>query len=519
MMIWLAADRHCEADSQEMKWPAAGRQAASRATVRAKPSRRRRRPAFEGEFILLASIAVALGGCNFAPTDPPPAPPSAVSFKEADGWKQARPADALPRGAWWKIFSDSDLDRLEQALEQNNQTLRQALALHDQAAAAARIAGSSQFPQASYALSANRDQRSRDAAVQVHPPLYNDILGQVSLSWEVDLWGRVRNLVAGAAERSNASAADLAASKLALEGELASAYLTLQSLDSQQEILDRTVVADQQALDFTIHRHEGGVAAQVDVDQAELQVANARTVSSNNRLLRAQQEHAIAIMVGEVPANFALAARALRATPPAIDCGLPSSLLERRPDIAAAERRVAAANADIGVARAAFFPVFDLAALGGLESGVADRLLNSASKLWAIGPQATGPLFDGGARSAAVDQARAAYEQAGAAYRQTVLTAYREVEDNLTALRRLEEESFSQEVALSAARRALQQAQTRYKGGLATYLEVISAQNAALAAEIGAIDVQSRRMLAAVGLIQALGGGWEGVQTAAALPN
>lgn len=466
--------------------------------------------------LLALGVALGLAGCNFAPTEPLPAAPSAAVYKETAGWKQSEPADALPRGAWWKIFGDRELDRLEEALDRDNQTLRQALALHDQLLAAAQLAGAAQLPQASYGLSANRDQRSRDSAVQVHPPLYNDYLGQVSLSWEVDLWGRVRNLVAGAEDRASAGAADLAASKLALEGQLASAYLTLQSLDSQQEILDRTVIADQEALDFTVRRHDGGVAAQVDVDQAELQVANARTVSSNNRLLRAQQEHAIALLVGQAPANFTLTAKSLRARPPAIDSGLPSALLERRPDIAAAERRVAAANADIGVARAAFFPVFDLAAVGGLESGVTNSLLNSASRLWAIGPQAVGPLFDGGARSAGVDQARAAYEQAAAVYRQTVLTAYREVEDELTALRRLEEESVSQEVALSAAKRALQQAQTRYKGGLATYLEVISAQNAALAAEIGTIDVQSRRMLAATALIQALGGGWDATRDLAA---
>lgn len=455
-------------------------------------------------------LALALAGCNLAPKDAAPPPPPAESFKEADGWKLASPLDALSRGEWWRIFADDELDRLEARLEQNNPNLQQALALHDQAIAAAGIAESARLPGVNYALSANRDQKSLEAAIQSHPNRYNDFLGEASFSWEIDLWGRVRNLVAGARLRADASAADLAATRLALEAQLATSYFTLQSLDSLQELLDRAVIADQEALDYTARRHEGGVAAQVDVDQAELQLQNATTAAHENRLQRAQREHAIAILLGQAPSNFSLKAQYLRGSPPEIAVGLPSALLERRPDIAAAQRRVAAANADIGVARAAFFPVFDLAALGGLEAGVTERLFNSAAKLWAVGPQAVGPLYDGGARSAGVDQARAAYEQAASSYRETVLVAYREVEDAITALRRLEEEAASQSIAFEAAKRALIQAQTRYKGGLATYLEVITAQNAALAAESGVITIKSRRMTASLALIQALGGGWDG---------
>ena len=467
------------------------------------------------KLLAAAAALTLLAGCDLAPDYKRPEMAAAPVFKESRDWKQAAPADALPRGAWWQIFHDPELDRLETQLEDGNQTLRQALARHEQATALARIAGSSQFPQVNYGAGANRDQRSRNTALQVHPNLYNDVTAQASLSWEIDLWGRVRNLTAGAERRADASAADLAAAKLALEAELASAYLSLQGLDALQEMLDRTVTADQEALAYTQRRHDGGAAAQVDVDEAELQVANARTQATNNRLLRSQLEHAIAVLLGQAPAEFSLPPRVLRSAPPAIAVGLPSSLLERRPDIAAAERRVAAANADIGVARAAFFPQFNLAALGGVESAMPHTLLNSASTLWAVGPQAGGPIFDAGARSAADDQAFAAFDEAAAAYRQTVLTAYREVEDSLTALRRLEEESVTQGTALDASRRALVQAQTRYKGGLATYLEVITAQNAALAAESGSIDVQSRRMVAAITLIQALGGGWEGLQQTA----
>ena len=461
--------------------------------------------------LILAGAALTLAGCNFAPDYQAPAIKEVAAYRESADWKTAAPADGVPRGAWWRVFADTELDRLEQKLDEDNQTLQQALARHEQALAAARIAGAQQFPQANYGASANRDQRSRSVAVPVHPNLYNDVAAQVSLSWEIDLWGRVRNTVTGAESRAQASAADLAAAKLALEAELAADYLSLQGLDSLQEMLDRTVVADGEALAFTQRRHEGGAAAQVDVDEAELQLANARTQATNNILSRAQLEHAIAILLGEAPANFSLPPRTLSALPPKIAPGLPSALLERRPDVAAAERRVAAANADIGVARAAFFPQFDLAALGGIESAFPHTLLNSTSTLWAVGPQLSGPLFDAGARSAATDQARAAFDESAAAYRQTVLVAYREVEDSLTALHRLEEEAATQGAALAAARRALDQAQIRYKGGLATYLEVITAQNSALAAESGVIDVQTRRMVAAVNLVQALGGGWEGL--------
>jgi NodT family efflux transporter outer membrane factor (OMF) lipoprotein len=463
---------------------------------------------------IVGAALLALAGCDLAPEYQVPAAPVAAAYRESSEWKAAKPSDGLPRGPWWQVFADSELDKLEQRLDAGNQTLQQALARHEQAMAAARIAGAAQFPQANYAAAANRDRRSRDAAIAVHPNLYNDVAAQASLSWEIDLWGRVRNLVAGAESRAQASAADLAAAKLALEAELAVDYLSLQGLDSLQEMLDRTVIADGEALAFTRRRYEGGAAAQVDVDEAELQLANARTQATNNKLLRAQLDHAVAILLGEAPASFTLPPRALDALPPPLAAGLPSALLERRPDIAAAERRVAAANADIGVARAAFFPQFDLAALGGVESAFPHTLFNSASTLWAVGPQLSGPLFDGGLRSAATDQARAAFDEAAAAYRQTVLVAYREVEDSLTALRRLEEEAVTQGTALAAARRALDQAQTRYKGGLATYLEVITAQNAALAAESGAIDVRSRRMVAAVQLVQALGGGWEGLRQA-----
>jgi len=462
------------------------------------------------------SLAALLAGCNFAPDYTTPPSAQSPAFKEAEGWKAVQPADAAPRGDWWTRFGDARLNDLERRLDASSPTLAQALAAHDQALAAAGIAESAQLPNVSYTAGADRQQRSKDAALKTNPSLYNDFSAQLGLSWEIDLWGRVRNLVAGARDRAQASEADLASVKLSLESDLAADYLTLQGYDALQELLDRTVKDDEEALAYTTRRHDGGVAAQVDVDQAEAQLATSKTQDTNNRLLRAQMEHAIAILVGEAPANFSLPPKMLEGAPPIVAAALPSTLLERRPDIAAAERRVAAANADIGVARAGYFPVFDLASFIGLDASRTNNLLRAPSKTWAFGATAAGPLFDDGRTDSQVDQARAVFQQSVAQYQQTVLGAYRDVEDNLVALRRLEEEAGSSNQAVNAAKRAYDQAETRYKGGIATYLEVINAQNVYLAAQSTAIDIRTRRMTASVRLIQALGGGWEGLEKTAA---
>jgi len=462
------------------------------------------------------SLAALLAGCNFAPDYAPPPVAQAPAFKENADWKTAQPSDAAPRGDWWTRFGDSRLDDLERRLDTSSPSLAQALAAHDQALAAAGIAEAAQLPAVTYNAAGERQQKSRNNAIKSSPNLYNDVSGQLDFSWEIDLWGRVRNLVAGAQDRAQASEADLASVKLSLESELAADYLALQGYDALQDLLDRTVKDDEEALAYTTRRHDGGVAAQVDVDQAEAQLATSKTQDTNNKLLRAQLEHAIAILVGEAPANFSLPPKALEGTPPMIVAGLPSTLLERRPDIAAAERRVAAANADVGVARAAYFPVFDLTSFIGLDSSRTNNLLRAPSKFWAFGGSATGPLFDYGRTDGLVDQARAAFDQSVASYQQTVLGAYRDVEDNLVALHRLEEEAGTSDTAVKAAKRAYDQAETRYKGGIATYLEVITAQNVYLSTQSTAIDIRTRRMTASVRLIQALGGGWEGfAQTAA----
>jgi NodT family efflux transporter outer membrane factor (OMF) lipoprotein len=319
----------------------------------------------------------------------------------------------------------------------------------------------------------------------------------------------VRNLVANAESTEQASAADLATIDLSIHAELATDYYTLRGQDTDQAILDRNVQAFQQAYELTARRHAGGAVAESDLDQAQAQLEAARSQAADNRLRRSQLEHAIAILIGVPPAQFALPAKPLGAISlPAIDPGLPSSLLERRPDVAAAERRANAANASIGVAEAAFYPDFNLSLAGGIESAAGSQLLSTASRIWSLGLAGTTPLFDGGQRSSLTDQAIAAFDEAAANYRQTVLVAFREVEDNLVALRELEAESRSQALAVDAADRAVRQAQLRYTGGLTTYLEVTTTQNTALQDELSAADIAARRLTAAVALVQALGGGW-----------
>jgi NodT family efflux transporter outer membrane factor (OMF) lipoprotein len=461
------------------------------------------------------SLAVLLAGCNFAPDYEKPKVAQAPAYKEDGDWKTAQPADAAPRGDWWSRFGDSRLTDLEKRLDASSPSLAQALAAHDQALAAAGIAEAAELPTVSYGAGAQRYQHSKNNALKSTPNLYNDFSGQLNFSWEIDLWGRVRNLVSAAQDRAQASDADLANIKLSLESDLAADYLSLQGYDALQDLLDRTVKDDEDALAYTTRRHDGGVAAQVDVDQAQAQLETEKTQATNNRLLRAQLEHAIAVLVGEAPANFSLPPKPLEGAPPVVAAGLPSTLLERRPDVAAAERRVAAANADVGVARAAYFPVFDITSLIGLDSSRTNTLLTAPSKTWAFGASATGPLFDAGRTDSLVDQARAVFQQAVASYQQTVLGAYRDVEDNLVALHRLEEEAGTSDTAVNASKRALDQAEIRYKGGIATYLEVITAQNVYLGAQSTAIDIRTRRMTASVRLIQALGGGWDGLSQTA----
>ena len=463
---------------------------------------------------LALAAGCALGGCSLAPHYQRPATPVPPdSYKELGDWKVATPADATPRGAWWTMFGDEDLNQLESRASNANQSVRAALARLDEAHAATRIARAGYFPTIDAQASATRQRASVNAPgyPQGSNPNYNTFVVGGDLSYEIDLFGRIRNTVAGALATEQATAGDAATLGLAVHAELATDYFSLRGLDAQQQLLDRTVADYAKALDLTRNLYQGGAAALSDVQLAQAQLETARTQAEDTRLRRAQTEHAIAVLVGAVATGFHLEARPLAsvvAIPP-VDPGLPSQLLERRPDVAAAERRVAAANAAIGVARAAYFPVFSLAGTAGQASTQSSNWLSAPSRYWSIGPQGVLTVFDAGLHAAQSAAAHASYDEQVANYRGTVLAAYQDVEDNLAALRQLALEDVSQAAAVTATQGALEQALYRYKGGVVTYLEVVTTENAALAARLAAVDIETRRISATVLLVRALGGDWQ----------
>jgi NodT family efflux transporter outer membrane factor (OMF) lipoprotein len=459
------------------------------------------------------TLAGACCACSLAPRYQRPATaPPPPGYRELDGWKIATPADLTPKGPWWKIYQDPALDALEAQMADANQSLKAAFARLQEARAQTAINRAAYFPSLTADAHATRIETSVNSPnffAAEHNPL-NDFIVGAELSYEIDLFGRVRNTVAGAKASEQATAGDVAALELSLQAELANDYFLLRGLDAQQELLDRTVADYTKALKLTENLYKGGAAAVADVQQAKAQLETAHTQAEDTRLRRAQTEHAIAVLVGRQASDFHLDTRALEpgAAPPAIEPGLPSQLLERRPDVAAAERRVAAANANIGVARAAYFPVFSLAGTLGLESTATSSWMQAPSRFWSVGPQGLLTLFDAGLHRAQNAAARAAYDEQVANYRASVLTAFQDVEDNLAALRQLERESASEAAAVSATQGALDQALYRYQGGIVTYLEVVSTENAALTARLSAVDIQTRRIAASVLLVKALGGSW-----------
>src|SRR6266853_3492540 len=454
-----------------------------------------------------------LAGCSLAPAyRVPETAPAAPAYNEAPDWKAAAPADATARGPWWTVFHDEPLAALEAQVADANQDLKAALARLEQARALTRAARSAYFPTVSAGANVTRARTSLNSPrfAASKPGTVNDFVLNADVSYEVDLWGRLRNAVAAAKASEQASTGDLATLDLSLRSELAIDYFTLRSLDTQQALLERTVVDYADALKLTSNLYQGGAGVIADVRQAEAQLETARTQAEDTRLRRAQTEHAIATLVGRAATGFHIEPTALplNVEPPAIDPGLPSTLLERRPDVAAAERRVAAANAQIGVARAAYFPVFSLAAAAGFDSTNASTWFNAPSRIWSVGPQGVLTVFDAGRHRAQAAQAHAQYDEQVADYRNAVLTAYQEVEDNLAALHRLEQESISESAAVTATAKALQQAQYRYKAGLVTYLEVATTETTALQAQLSRVSILNRRMDASVLLVKALGGGW-----------
>lgn len=463
---------------------------------------------------------LTLVGCAVGPSYEKPATEQPAAYKESlaagEAWSSAQPADAALRGNWWETFGDADLNSLEEQLSSSNQNLKIADARFRQARALVGYSRAEEFPTLSVAPAIDSVRRS-PAAPYPYTNVYTagDYVLPLDLSYEVDLWGRVRHTVTAAKEEAQASAADLQTANLSLHAELAMDYFRLRAADAQQALLDSTVQAYTDALQLTRSRVDGGAAPESDVAQAQTQLDTARVADTDIGIQRAQYEHAIAVLVGKPPAAFTLAARPLDLEPPAIPVGLPSTLLQRRPDIAAAERRMAEANEQIGIAQSAYYPSVSLGGTVGLEGHSLTNWLDWPNLFWAVGLSMGETLFDGGRRRATSTAARANYDATVATYRQTTLGAFQQVEDNLAALRILERESRQQKEAVDSARNSLQLFTNRYVGGADTYLQVISAQTIALENERNEVDIRSRQMTASVLLIKALGGGW----TDAALPQ
>jgi len=461
---------------------------------------------------LVGLAALLLGGCMVGPDYVKPSAPLTPAYKEADGWKIAEPSDHLPRGQWWAIFGDPELSELEEQVATANQNLKIAEARLREARALVRFNRAALFPTISTSVggasvrdSANRPFISSNTSTGSS----GDLLLSLDMSYEIDLWGRVRRTVAAAQHEAQATAADLETAQLSLQAELAMDYFELRAADAQQQLLDETVKAFEAALQLTTNRFQGGAAPKSDVAQAQTQLDTTRAQATDVRVQRAQLEHAIATLIGNPPAAFRLSPRPLDTRPPDIPAGIPSQLLERRPDIAAAERRVAEANEQIGIAKAAYFPTATLNASVGFEGSSFGNVLNASSLLWSVGASLTQTIFDGGRRGATSDAARAAYDATVAGYRQTTLTAFQQVEDNLAALRILEQEAQEQRRAVESAQLSLQLFTNRYRGGVDNYLQVITAQTATLANQRTEIDILRRRMDASVLLVKGLGGGWD----------
>nr|WP_309503670.1 efflux transporter outer membrane subunit [Sphingomonas sp. CGMCC 1.13658] len=459
-----------------------------------------------------ASLAPALllAGCSMAPDYARPAIAAPAAYKEAPaGWVAAAPLDAAPRGAWWSMFGDPMLDDLEARIEGASPTLAAAVARYDAARAAAGEAAADLYPTVTASADLTRELTSARRPGASAAGRFTDASLGAALSYEFDLWGRVRNSVRAARAEADASGADLAAVRLSLHAALADAYLRLRGLDAEAALLRATVDAYAKALELTEARHDGGAASGLDVNRAQTLLSDARAQISAVANRRAATEHEIAALVGTTPSALSIAPTAAGVlAPPPVPAEAPAALVQRRPDVAAAERRIAATNARIGVARAAFFPDLTLGLAGGFESSHGS-LLSAPAGFWALGPiSAALDLFDGGRRQARVRLTRAQYDEAAASYREAVLTAFREVEDALAASRLLAAQAVDQNAAATAAARTSELALTRYREGAADYLEVVTAQTAALDAERAAIGVGTERMRTAVALVRALGGGY-----------
>lgn len=458
----------------------------------------------------LAMSAIALAACSLAPPYKVPDVPVATQYQSQGPWTTAAPADQLDRAGWWKLYQEPELDDLEQRLIANNHDLHAALLHYEQAQAYIKQVSSDLYPHVGASGNIQRDRESdtRPLRPAGAPSDYTSATLGLQVDYEVDLWGRVRDSVAASKDEGQASQADLASTQLSLEIELARSYIDLRGLDQQIQLIEDTNQAYQKALDLTRDRHRAGIVSDLDVARATSQLSSTESELTQVKAKRALLEHAVAVLVGASPSEFTIAANTQPIALPAIPVGVPSTLLQRRPDIAAAERRVAAANSKVGVARAAFFPSLTLSAGGGVQSSVLGTLLSAPASYWTLGPTLAQYVFDGGKRRAQLASAKEATSEAGERYRSVVLGSFRQVEDDLTLLDDLGTATGQQQDAANAADTAVNLALARYRRGAVSYLDVVEAQSVALQSERGVIGIRTQQLDANVDLIRALGGGW-----------
>jgi len=459
------------------------------------------------KFAVLASVVCS--SCSIGPKYQRPVAQTPAALKEMAGnaqWKMATPSDGVLKGKWWEIFGDPQLNALEELVSINNQNVKQAEAQFRQARALVAANHANYYPSIGSTPAITQSDLGKNARGNGTTQTFSL---PVTATWEPDLWGRVRLSVENAAENARVSAADLENLRLSQRALLATDYFLLAAQDMQLKVISDTIVAYDKNLQLTINRYNGGVASKSDITLAQTQLAGAKAQSTDLHIARAQDEHAIAMLTGQLPSALEIGTRTIAGPPPPIPLGIPSQLLERRPDIAAGERQVAAANANIGIAEAAYYPTLTLSATPGFLSTNLATLFTYASRYWSTGPSLSETLFDFGRRGAALEGARAAYDATVASYRQTVLAAFQEVEDDLASLRYLAEEAVQQQEAVVAAEQALSLENDRYKAGTDSYLSVIQTQTIALGDEQNAVTILQRRMIAAVDLVKAVGGGWD----------
>ena len=471
------------------------------------------------QLLALFGALLAAAGCTVGPRYQKPDTPAPPAFKEVDGWKQAQPNDGQLKGKWWEIFSDPELNALEEQVAVSNQNVQVAEAQYREAKAAVRVARAALFPTVTVAPAITESRTSAGftgggglGSGGGASSLRTAYSFPADVSWEPDLWGSIRHSVTASSVQAQVSAANLENARLLYQSELAQDYFSLHGLDGDVDLLERTVKSYQEYLQLTRNRFAGGVASDLDVAQAESQLYNAETQLTDFGVARAQFEHAIAALTGKPPAQVSVARLVLKTPPPPVPVALPSALLERRPDIAANERLVAAANEQIGIARAAFFPNLALTASAGFQASRITTWISWPSRFFSVGPSLAETIFDAGRRRAVVAQTQAAYDATVAAYRQSVLTAFQQVEDSLAAQRVLTSEAVSVEDTVKSAERALEVATAQYKAGTTSYLTVITTQATALSAERAQVDLLTRRLVSSVALIVDLGGGWDASQ-------